>query len=149
MVAGATVTLVNTVLRSEFKALSNEQGFYSFPALPVGHYDLTIEAPGFRTQTKTDLTIDTDAALRMDAMLALEQRSDIVTVEAGGAATEVQLDTVATHLGELVTGPQMTALPLNGRSYTDLLPIQPGVTPASTLLSNSVIMAGVTGGLSH
>ncbi len=58
------------------------------------------------------------------------------------------MDTVATHLGELVTGSQMTALPLNGRSYTDLLPIQPGVTPVSTLLPNSVIMAGVTGGLS-
>jgi hypothetical protein len=42
----------------------------------------------------------------------------------------------------------MTALPLNGRSYTDLLPIQPGVSPVSTLLPNSVIMAGVTGGLS-
>ena len=58
------------------------------------------------------------------------------------------MDTVATHLGELVTATQMTALPLNGRSYTDLLPIQPGVTPVTTLQPNSVIMAGVTGGLS-
>src|SRR6202050_674708 len=41
----------------------------------------------------------------------------------------------------------MTELPLNGRSYTDLLAIQPGVAPMSTLLSSSVIMAGVTGGL--
>src|SRR5208282_142751 len=85
---------------------------------------------------------------RLDAELALEQRSDSVTVEASKAADGVQVDAVATHLGELVTGPQMTALPLNGRSYTDLLPIQPGVAPVSTLLPNSVIMAGVTGGLS-
>jgi hypothetical protein len=144
---GATVTLVNTALKSGYKAISNEKGFYSFPALPVGHYDLTIAATSFRTQTKKNLTVDTDAALRVDAVLALEQRSDSVTVEAK-AASEVQVDTVATHLGELVTGPQMTALPLNGRSYTDLLPIQPGVAPVSTLLPNSVIMAGVTGGLS-
>ena len=67
---------------------------------------------------------------------------------ADAANVEAQVDTVATHLGEVVTGAQMTALPLNGRSYTDLLPIQPGVTPVSTLLPNSVIMAGVTGGLS-
>ncbi|MGD1081776.1 MAG: carboxypeptidase regulatory-like domain-containing protein [Candidatus Sulfotelmatobacter sp.] len=148
VVPGATVTLVNTALKSEYKAISNGQGFYSFPTLPVGHYDLTIQATGFRTQTKTDLSVDTDAALRVDSVLVLAERSDTVTVEASGAATEAQVDRVATHLGELVTGAQMTALPLNGRSYTDLLPNQPGVTPASTLLANSVIMAGVTGGLS-
>jgi Carboxypeptidase regulatory-like domain len=145
---GATVTLVNTALKSGYKAISNKQGFYSFPTLPVGRYDLTIEATGFRTQTKTNLTVDADAALRLDADLALEQRSDSVTVGASEASDEVQVDAVATHLGELVTGPQMTALPLNGRSYTDLLPIQPGVAPVSTLRPNSVIMAGVTGGLS-
>jgi len=148
VVPGATITLVNTALKSEYKTTSNEQGYYSFPALPVGHYDLTIEAIGFRTQTKTNLTVDTDATLRVDTVLALGLRSDSVTVEAPGAAAEAQVDTVATHLGEVVTSSQMTALPLNGRSYTDLLPIQPGVAPASTLLPNSVIMAGVTGGLS-
>ena len=51
----------------------------------------------------------------------------------------------ATHLGEVVASAQMEALPLNGRSYTDLLAIQPGVTPVTTLTSTSVIMAGVTG----
>jgi hypothetical protein len=112
----------------------------------VGHYDLAIEATGFKTQKKTNLTIDTDAALRLDMMLAVGQQSETVSVVAAGA--EAQVDAAATHLGELVTGSQMTALPLNGRSYTDLLPIQPGVAPVSTLLPNSVIMAGVTGGLS-
>ncbi len=148
VVQGATITLVNTILKSEYKALSNGQGFYSFPALPVGHYDLTMEAAGFTTQTKANLTVDTDSALRVDLVLALRRQSETITVEAPGASVEAQVDTVATHLGELVTAPQMTALPLNGRSYTDLLPIQPGITPVSTLLPNSVIMAGVTGGLS-
>lgn len=148
VVQGVTIILVNTALKSGYKTISNEEGFYSFPSLPVGHYDLTIEAAGFRAQTKTDLRVDTDAVLRADAVLALSQNSENVTVEGTGTAIEVQVDTVATNLGELVTGSQMTALPLNGRSYTDLLPIQPGVTPVSTLLPNSVIMAGVTGGLS-
>ena len=61
--------------------------------------------------------------------------------------TGTQVETTATHLGEVVSGAQMTALPLNGRSYTDLLAIQPGVAPISTLLPSSVIMAGVTGSL--
>ncbi len=148
VVPDATITLVNTTLKSEYKATSNGQGFYSFPTVPVAHYDLTIAATGFRTQIKTNLTVDTDAALRVDVVLAVGQQSEAVTVEAPGASVEAQVDTVATHLGELVTAPQMTALPLNRRSYTDLLPIQPGVTPVSTLLPNSVIMAGTTGGLS-
>ncbi len=148
VIQGATVTLVNTALKSEYKAISNGQGFYSFPTLQVGHYDLTIEATGFKTQKRTNLAVDTDAALNLDALLVLERVDENVSVTAEAASAEAEVDTVATHLGELVTGSQMTALPLNGRSYTDLLPIQPGVAPVSTLLPNSVIMAGVTGGLS-
>jgi hypothetical protein len=148
VVPGATITLVNTALKAEYRAISNGQGFYSFPSLPVGHYDLTIEATGFKTQKKMNLTVDTDAALKLDTVLAVGQHSEILTVVAGAATVEAQVDTVATHLGELVTGSQMTALSLNGRSYTDLLPIQPGVAPVSTLLPNSVVMAGATGGLS-
>jgi len=146
-VPGARITLVNSVLKSEFKTVSNGLGFYSFPALLVGHYNLTIEAAGFKTPQKTSLTVDTDAALTVDVALQLGQRSETITITATEATIEAQVDTVATHLGELVTGSQMAALPLNGRSYTDLLPIQPGVIPATTLEPNSVIMAGVTGTL--
>lgn len=148
VVPGATITLVNTAIRSEYAAISNDQGFYSFVALPVGHYDVTIEASGFKSEKKTDVAVDTDSALKLDVVLALGPRSDTITVEGNGTAVEIQIDTAATHLGEVVTSSQMTALPLNGRSYVDLLPIQPGVAPASTLLPNSVIMAGVTGSLS-
>jgi hypothetical protein len=148
VVSGATITLVNTGLKAQYRAVSSGQGFYSFSTLPVGRYDLTIEGTGFKTQKKTNLTVDTDAALKLDVVLSVAQRSENITVVAEAVSIEAQVDTVATHLGELVTGSQMTALPLNGRSYTDLLPIQPGVAPVSTLLPNSVIMAGVTGGLS-
>ena len=147
VVPGATITLVSTSLKSEFRAISDGQGFYSFPTLPVGHYDLKIKAAGFKTQRQTNLQIDTDAALKVDAVLELGRQFETVTVVATEAAAEAQVDTVATDLGELVTGSQMTALPLNGRSYTDLLPIQPGVVPITTLQPNSVIMAGVTGTL--
>jgi hypothetical protein len=59
----------------------------------------------------------------------------------------VEVDAISTHLGEVISSEQMTALPLNGRSFTDLLAIQPGVAPISTLLPSSVIMAGVTGSI--
>ena len=144
-IPGAALTLVNATLKTQFKATADGEGLYSFPALPVGHYDLTIEAIGFRTQQKSNLTVDTDAALRIDTVMILGQRTEAITVTESDAALRTQIDTVATHLGEVVTDKEMEALPLNGRSYTDLLAIQPGVTPVTTLTPTSVIMAGVTG----
>ncbi len=144
-IPGATLTLINTALKTEFKTTSDAQGSYAFPALAVGHYDLTIEAVGFQKQQKKNLTVDTDAALRIDPVMQLGQRADTVTVVEWEAAVQTQPDTVATHLGEVVSDRQIEALPLNGRSYTDLLAIQPGVSPVTTLTPTSVIMAGVTG----
>jgi len=144
-IPGARLTLINTTLKTEFKAAADGQGFYSFPALPVGHYDLTVEAVRFQTEQKTNLTVDTDAALRIDTVMQVGQRSDAVTVTESADSVQTQVDTVATHLGEVVSDKQIEALPLNGRSYTDLLAIQPGVTPVTTLTPASVIMAGVTG----
>jgi hypothetical protein len=144
VIQGATITLVNSALKSTYTTVSNVQGYYSFPTLPVGHYEMTIEATGFATQKKTDLKIDTDAAVTIDVVLQVGQQSEIVVVQ----ASDTQVDTVATHLGEVVTGSEMTALPLNGRSFTDLLAIQPGIIPITTLTPSSVIMAGVTGSLS-
>jgi hypothetical protein len=143
-ISGAALKLVNTGLQTTYQVTSDKQGYYSFPNLPVGHYELTISADGFTTQRKTNLTVDTDSALRVDAALAIGGRSDSVTVTNDPG---VQVETSTTHLGEVVSSAQMTSLPLNGRSYTDLLAIQPGVAPISTLLPSSVIMAGVTGGI--
>lgn len=142
---GATLSLLNTALRVEMKATADGQGFYSFPALSVGHYDLTIDAPGFKAQKKTNIGIDADSAVRLDATLDLGQQSEAVTVAAEETQVETKVETAATHLGEVVGGAQIEALPLNGRSYTDLLAIQPGVSPTTTLTPTSVIMAGVTG----
>lgn len=147
IVPGASVTLINNALKTQYKTTTDGHGFYTFPTLPVGSYDLTVKSTGFETQQKTGLAIDTDSALTVDISLQLGEGSQTITVAANAATTEAQVDTVSTHLGEVVTGQQMRALPLNGRSYTDLLPIQPGVVPVTTLQPNSVIMAGVTGAI--
>ena len=143
-IPGARLSLINAALQSGFKANTDAQGFYSFPVLPVGHYDLTIEAAGFQAEQKRNLTVDADAALRIDAVMQVQRRTDAITVTESGEAIEMQVDSIATHLGEVVSAHQIEALPLNGRSYTDLLAVQPGVTPVTTLTPASVIMAGVT-----
>lgn len=144
-VAGAPLRLVETRQKTVYGAVTDRQGNYTFPNLPVGHYDLTISAAGFRAQRIQDLLVDMDSAQHVDAILDLGLRTDTVTVLSNSST---QIESSATHLGQVVSSAQMTALPLNGRSYTDLLAIQPGVAPMSTLLPSSVIMAGVTGSIS-
>ena len=143
-IPAARLTLTNSALKGEIKTVSDMQGFYSFPAIPVGRYELKIEAEGFKTQQET-LTMDADAAIRIDAVLQIGLETETVTVAGTGEAIQTQVDTVATHLGEIISDSQIEAIPLNGRSYTDLLAIQPGVSPITTLTPTSVIMAGVTG----
>src|SRR5439155_1412463 len=89
----------------------------------------------------TGIQVDADGALRINITLELGEQSETVTV----SVNAVRVDTVSTQLGEVVPATTMTLLSLNGRSYTDLLSIQPGVIPTTTIQSNSVIMAGVTG----
>jgi len=144
LIVGATLKLVNTAQQTVWQTVSDNQGLYSFPDVPVGHYDLTITAAGFAAQKKTEISVDTDSATRVDLVLAVGSQSDTITVKSD---TAVQIEMTATHLGEVVSSTEMKAIPLNGRSYTDLLAIQPGVAPISTLLPSSVIMAGVTGSL--
>jgi hypothetical protein len=144
----AMVTLVNLDLTTTYHTTTDAQGSYSFPTVPVGRYEVTFEATGFKTQKRTGLTVDTDSALRIDGTLELGAQTATVTVSATDAAVAAQVETVQTQLGEVVSDTKMAALPLNGRSYTDLLAIQPGVAPVTTLKPNSVIMAGVVGTIS-
>jgi len=141
VVPGATVTAMNTVLGTETAVTTDEQGFYSFPKLPVGKYDVTIQIEGFKPLKRPNIAVDADAALQINATLEVGAQSETVTV----TANAVHVDTVSTQLGEVVKADTMTTLSLNGRSYTDLLAIQPGVSPQTSILPNSVIMAGVTG----
>jgi hypothetical protein len=143
-VPSAALTLVNTAQRTTYRTVSDKQGLYTFPNLPVGHYALEIAATGFTTQRKLDLAVDSDSAIRVDATLQIATRADTVTISGDSGA---QVETVSTQFGEVISAQEMTAIPLNGRSYTDLLAIQPGVAPISTLLPSSVVMAGVTGSI--
>ena len=71
---------VNTAQQTTYQAVSDRQGLYSFPDLPVGHYDLTISAAGFATQRKTNLTVDMDSAIREDVALVIGAESASVMV---------------------------------------------------------------------
>ena len=147
VISGAIVTLRNIDLTTKYTEITNSQGFYSFPNVPAGHYQETVEATGFSTQKRDYITVDTDSAIVIDSTLQLGADVKTVTVTATESGEQAEVETVATQLGEVVADTQIESLPLNGRSYTDLLAIQPGVSPVTTLTPTSVIMSGVTGTL--
>ena len=113
-------------------------GNYSFPELAVGAYELQVEAVGFRLYSRTNIILDSNSSMRLDVALVVGERSDTVSI-AGNAA---HVDTVDTQLGEVISGQKMAAVPLNGRSFTDLLALQPGVAPATTITGLSIQAAG-------
>ena len=90
-----------------------------------------VQAAGFKSYEQVGIKLDANDALRLDISLQIGQPSQTVEV----SANAVHVDTISTASGDVISDKKMEALPLNGRSYTNLLGLQPGVVPvtASTL----------------
>jgi len=119
---------------------TSPDGYFTFPVLPVGRYELSVQASGFQSYRRKDIVLDTDAALKIDVSLAVGADSQTVSV----TDNTLHVETVSTQLGEVISGRQMTAVPLDGRSFTDLLSLQPGVAPATSINSSTVQDVGAT-----
>jgi hypothetical protein len=125
VVPDASVTAHNEQTGVDQKLQTDTVGFYNFPALPVGIYDVSVKKEGFKVYQETGLKIDVDTALRVDAVLEV----GAVTQEVSIIAAAAQVDTQTMQTGEVIQSREMEDLPLNGRAYTDLLALQPGVVP--------------------
>jgi len=136
----ATVTVRSTETGLEQSVVTDSKGFYSFPSLAIGRYDLEIAASGFRPYRRTGIVIDANSVLSIDAVLELGQGSDVTTV----VENQLGVETTSTQVGEVITSAQMTEVPLNGRSFTDLLALQPGVAPMTSITSDTVQDVGAS-----
>jgi Carboxypeptidase regulatory-like domain/TonB dependent receptor len=129
--SGAIVPNAVVILRSgdtglERKIQANAQGAYEFLAVPVGeNYSVRVEAPGFRASVQSGIKLEVNQKYRADFKLTVGAVT--ATVEVTGSVTQV--DTSSTQLGDVIGAKKMTTLPLNGRSYLDLLGLQAGVVP--------------------
>ena len=126
-IVGATVTVTETQTGVRSTTATDSKGFYNFPELPIGKYDVEIEANGFKTYKQTGLTVDANSALRVDAILQIGQKTENVVVNSDA----LHVDLESTQTGEVIEGRKILSVPLNGRAYTDLLALQPGVVPSA------------------
>ena len=128
VVPGASVIAVNKETGVKHDVVSDQKGFYSFLVLPVGTYALTVRQTGFKESRQTGIVIDANSAIRIDVRLEVGAIYEEMTV----SSTAVQVETTNTQMGEVIGSTKMESLPLNGRSYTDLLALQPGVAPETS-----------------
>ena len=125
VVPGATVQALSVETGVKSSTATNGDGYYSFPALPVGHYKIQVQAKGFSAFEETGLVLDVNTAVRVDGVLNVGATTEVVRI----SATAAQVDTQSTQMGELIGRKEMVTLPLNGRDWTELMALQPGVAP--------------------
>lgn len=126
-ISGANVIAQSVQTGISHATKTNADGAYFLPDLPPGHYNIVVQAQGFSELQETGVVLNVNTALRVDARL----RPGVVTSHVEVIANAIQIDTVSTQLGDVIGSKAMTSVPLDGRSFTDLLALQPGVSPQS------------------
>ena len=124
----ATVTATLTATGYSRTVTTDASGQYSMLALPPGRYRLTASVPSFQQGVIDNIDLNVNDALHFDFALRVGNVSESVSVDANA----LQVQTVATSTGTTIESPQILAMPLNGRSYLDLLTLQAGVSPVNT-----------------
>src|ERR1700723_23989 len=133
IVAGATVTATNVATAVATTQTTNASGYYSFQSLPLGTYTIDVSQTGFKEYAQTGLVLDVNSALVIDVKLQVGAATEKVEV----SSTALHVDTESTQMGEVITGKEMTDVPLVSRSYTDLLTLQPGVAPSASQMTGA------------
>jgi hypothetical protein len=130
VVAGAKVQITNVQTNFSEVTTSAADGSYRFLALPAGTaYRITATSPGFMPYAATDITLQVNDQLRIDITLQVGGVKEEVSV----SADTVHVESESTQLGDVIDSQKMLALPLNGRSYLDLLGLQAGVAPSGSV----------------
>jgi hypothetical protein len=142
VVAGANVTLSNVDTNVEHATVSNASGDYFFAGVPPARYTLTFTAPSFQKETIAAFAVNVAQVVTVNVSLKVGSVSQSVTVAA--ANTEVESSTA--QLGAVINETAVNDLPLDGRNFTQLLDLTPGVTPISTGQNSSGSNTPMIGG---
>src|SRR5450755_2283659 len=135
-VKGVRIKITNTQTNLSLETATTDDGSYRFLSLPVGTYNLSAAIIGFQQYNTTGIVLQVNDQLRIDISLKVGSINEQITIQASAA----QVETESTQLGDVIDSKKMLALPLNGRSYLDLLGLQAGVAP-----SGSVTIGGDSG----
>lgn len=129
-VAGATVTAISVDTNTRLEVTTNEAGNYVATPLKVGNYILEISAEGFRKNIVSNIVLTVNQIAQINAQLETGQVADVVEVTSGAPLIEA----ASSSVGQVLDSKQIVDLPINGRNFTQLATLSPGVsrgTPGS------------------
>jgi hypothetical protein len=129
VIPSASVQLKNLGTGQTRQTATDAQGRYTVADLPIGQYQAQASAQGFQTEIRNGVTLTVGAQTVVDFSLPVGTAQQTVTVE--GAVSQV--DTVSTAVASFVELKQINDLPLNGRNFTDLVTLVPGVSGGSQI----------------
>ena len=116
-VPNAKVTLTNSSTAVAVPTATNQSGFYTFPYVLPGTYELSVEAPGFQRQDHPGIHVQVALSVRTDFSLQVGQAQQTVTVS--GGAELIQTDNAS--IGTVISSREVNELPLNGRNPLSLV----------------------------
>jgi carboxypeptidase family protein/TonB-dependent receptor-like protein len=124
-VSNANVTVLNKDTGISRTTDSNSDGYYTVPLLRPGSYMITVKATGFATQVRTGITLEVGAQQVLDFTLQVGQVNEKIQVTAEAPAVQL----ASSAISAVVNSTTVRELPLNGRDWTQLATLQPGVIP--------------------
>src|SRR6266446_3438340 len=134
VIPNAEVSITNSATGVTRTVTSGNAGLYTAPNLLPGIYDIRITAPGFSTQVQKGITLTVGAQQALDIKMQVGQVSQTVEVTTEAPTVELTSSTISA----VVNATTVRELPLNGRSWTDLATLQPGVNAIQTQPSFAV-----------
>src|ERR1700754_2376629 len=123
VLVGSKITLENVKTGVVSAAVSNDSGNFDFIAVQIGTYRLKAEAAGFKTGISSEFTVAVSARQRVDMTLEVGDVTQSVAVK----DTVAMLETDSSDRGQVINNATVVNLPLNGRNYSDLALLAPGV----------------------
>ena len=103
----------------------NESGYFAVSSIPIGDFEIIVEAAGFKTFTQKNVKVDVNAKANVDVTLEVGSVNESVVANSDAA----QVETSNGDVGRLITGQQATNMQLNGRNFTQLLALIPECPP--------------------
>src|SRR3984885_9097705 len=134
-IANAAVDIANDATGVIYSVKTNSSGIYFVPILPPGHYHVQVSKIGFKTIIKPDIILNVQSAVGLNFSLPVGAKSESITVD----AASLSLNTTDASVSTVIDRKFVENIPLNGRSFQDLISLTPGVVTQSPQNSSQVV----------